>query len=103
MDNDMNPMGAAMEQQGLTPQRRDVLDFIMFEDSTSLIWPWAVPAEIICRDEEKLKAVEAMLDYDPEVGCDTEQIYAALNKVFGCNPALTEQQELTGGMMGPQM
>lgn len=76
------------ETPRLTPQRRELLDFVAFEESTSAIWPWAVPAEAIRGDDGKLSAVEAMLAYDPRNGYDTDQMYGALDKVFGINPDL---------------
>lgn len=81
----------------VTPQRQEILDFVLFEDSTSIIWPWAVSAEEIRGDEQKLTAVESMLFYDPQTGYDTDQLYDALDTVFGANPVLTQQH--SGGVM----
>jgi len=86
-----------------SPQRKEILDFVTFEDSTSVIWPWAVPAEEICRDQERLAVVEGMLVCDPKDGYDVDQLHNALDQVFGINPVLTEQQGPTGSIAEPTM
>jgi len=82
-----------------SPQRKEILDFVTFEGSTSVIWPWAVPAEEICQDQEGLDAVEGMLAYDPKGGYDVDQLHNALSQVFGVNPVLTERQGPESGMI----
>ncbi len=87
----------------MAPQRREILDIVMFEDQTAVIWPWAATAEEICQDEEKLKAVEAALHYDLKNGYDTEQLYEALDQIFGINPALAEERETFNEMSEQSM
>lgn len=92
-----------MNINDMTPQRREILDLVQFEGGTAITWPWAATAEEISQDEEKLKAVEAMLNYDSKDGYDTDQLYHALDQVFGTNPILAEQLEVSSGMLEQSM
>lgn len=87
----------------MMPQRREILALVRFEDNTAVTWPWAATVEEICQDEEKLKAVEAMLKYDPKGGYDTDQLYQAMDQIFGVNPLLMEQPEASSGMAEQSM
>lgn len=84
----------------LDGQRQAIIDFIKFEEETSVIWPWAASAgEMIQSD---LRAVERAVQFDLQDNFDTDELYAALDRAFGVNPALSEQQP-TEGMTGPAM
>jgi len=68
--------------------RQDIIDFIQFEYETSVIWPWAISANRLLQDEDKLqKIVDAM--QCNETGCyDTDDLYEAIEKIAGTNPLL---------------
>lgn len=74
----------------MTPRRTEILNLVALEEETAEIWPWAATAEEISQDDEKLSAVEAMLHYSPDFGCDTDQVYQAIEQVFGLNPILSK-------------
>lgn len=80
MDMERNPVG---------PDRiKAVIDFVTFEAETSLVWPWAVPAEEIVNDRETLLAIAAAAPFDGTDGFDTDGLYDAVDRIVGRNPAL---------------
>lgn len=70
--------------------RKAIIDFINFESATSVIWPWAVPAEEIIRDEKTLRKLERAAGFDQEGNFDTDVLYAAIDRIVGVNPVLEE-------------
>lgn len=74
----------------LDEQRQFIIEFIRFEESTSAIWPWALSGEEIMRDSSLLKEVERSIHFDETGGCDTDELYEALDRIAGVNPELKE-------------
>lgn len=68
--------------------REAIVDFVTFEDETSLIWPWAIPAEDILQNEETLLKIEAAMRLDETGYCDTDNLYDAIDRIVGINPVL---------------
>jgi len=78
-------MGMIPEQSRL---RQDIIDFIQFEEETWLIWPWAISARFLLRNENVLSKIADAVRFG-ETGCyDTDDLYEAISKVTGNNPAL---------------
>lgn len=71
--------------------RKAIIDFVIFESATSVIWPWAVPAEEIIQSEKTLREVEKAADFDQEGNFDTDVLYAALDRIVGVNPVLRKE------------
>lgn len=82
----------------LDGRRQAIIDFIKFEEETSVIWPWAVPAEGIIQSEEMLLAVEKLVNFDDAHNYDTDELYAAVVQIAGVNPALETEQGTDNGM-----
>lgn len=74
----------------LDREREAIVDFLRFEESTSTIWPWALPADEILQNEELLRKVEKAVSFDSQGSCDTDELYDALDRVIGVNPELKE-------------
>jgi len=87
----------------LDDPRAAIVDFIRFEESTAVTWPWAVSAEDLLQNEEILLELEKVVDYDKKSGFDTEKLYDALDQIIGINPALASAQEENRGMTMPDM
>lgn len=77
--------GCAME---LNEQRKGIIDFIQFEDATSLIWPWAVSADTLLKSEPLLQAIEKAVHFDSAGQCDTDELYWAIDRIVGVNPVI---------------
>ena len=65
-----------------------IIDFINFEDETSLIWPWAVPAEDLLQNKATLLNIAEAVYFDESGCCDTDELYDAIGQMVGINPAL---------------
>ena len=65
-----------------------IVDFVTFEDETSLIWPWAIPAEDILQNQETLLKIAAAIHFDDTGSCDTDELYDAIDRIVGINPVL---------------
>ena len=76
-----------------------ISDFVRFEAETSIIWPWAIPAEELLQNEEKLRTVAAFIHFDANGAYDTDEMYEALDSAFGVNPVLMEKEQSEGGMI----
>ena len=68
--------------------RRELVDYIKFEEATSELFPWFVSAEEMLADTKKLDEVQASLSHLPDGGYDTDELREALDRAFGINPAL---------------
>ncbi len=84
MKNSINPDSMPGENK----RRKSIIDFIQFEDSTSVIWPWAVSAEALLQNEALLLEVEKAVCFDESGNCDTDELYAAIDRIAGINPAI---------------
>lgn len=87
----------------LDREREAIVDFLRFEESTSTIWPWALPANEILQNEELLRMVEKAVSFDSQGSCVTDELYDALDRVIGVNPALSEGHDPGPGMSQPGM
>ncbi|WP_299966752.1 hypothetical protein [uncultured Oscillibacter sp.] len=87
----------------LDREREAIADFLQFEESTSAIWPWALPADEILQNEELLRKVEKAVSFDSQGSCDTDALYDALDRIVGINPALNEAPAPGPGMSQPGM
>lgn len=87
----------------LDEERRAIIDFINFEDETAVIWPWAVSADEIIQNSETLRKVEKAVVFDRENNFDTDELYHALDRIVGINPALDVVPEANSGMIQPSM
>ena len=83
--------------------RKAIIDFVIFESATSVIWPWALPADEILQNEELLRKVEKAVSFDSQGSCDTDALYDALDRIVGINPALNEAPAPGPGMSQPGM
>ncbi len=82
----------------LDAERQSIVAFIKFEDSTSAVWPWALSAEEILRNTDMLRTVERAVRFDSTGRCDTDELYEALDRIAGVNPALNEGPAASCGM-----
>lgn len=71
--------------------RGAIIDFVNFENATSIIWPWAVPADEIIQSEETLRKLERAVGFEQGEAFDTDVLYAALDRIVGVNPVLKEE------------
>lgn len=71
--------------------RKAIIDFVNFESATSVVWPWAVPAEEIIQSEKILRKVERAAGFEQEGNFETDVLYAALDRIAGVNPVLREE------------
>lgn len=92
-----------MQDESLHKRLENIADFISFEAGTSIIWPWAVPAEELLQRREELRAVAQTIRLDSDGRCDTDEMYEALERVFGPNPILVEGTHSEEGMVAPGM
>lgn len=69
--------------------REAIADFVTFEDETSLIWPWAIPAEDILQNEETLQKIAAIIHLDETGCCDTDELHDVIDRIFGISPVLS--------------
>lgn len=65
-----------------------IVDFVTFEDETSLIWPWAIPAEELLQNQETLLKIASAIQLDETGRCDTDELYDAIDQIVGINPVL---------------
>ena len=84
MKNSRNPDS----MPGGNNRRKSITDFIQFEDATSVIWPWAASAEALLQNETLLLEVEKTVCFDESGNCDTDELYAAMDRIAGINPAI---------------
>lgn len=84
-------------------QTKAIIDFVQFEDSTSIIWPWALSADEITQNEELLRKVKMAVSFDPQGDWDTDELYEALDRIVGVNPVLKDSQATNSGMTQPGM
>ena len=63
--------------------RKAVTDFIQFEDETSLIWPWAIPADRLLEDEELLQKIVETVRFDETGNYAADDLYDAIDKTIG--------------------
>ncbi len=80
-----------VEQEKITDESKRleaIIDFVTFEDETSLIWPWAIPAEDILQNQETLLKIAAAIHFDETGSCDTDELYDAIDQIVGINPVL---------------
>ena len=92
-----------MRDDTIKRQLENITDFVMFEAETSIIWPWAIPAEEMLQRRDDLLAAAKAVHLDAEGYCDTDEMYEALEQVFGTNPVLAEEHQPEGGMVPPGM
>lgn len=82
--------------------QNEIIDFIRFEEETSLIWPWCISADEIIQNEEILQKIAQELQLNGGTGdYDVEKLYEVINQVAGINPAL-EGPHATINMTGSQ-
>lgn len=67
---------------------RDIVDYICFEQETSIIWPWAITGDAMLACAQDLHEIASQLVATGS--WDTESIYECLTKTFGNNPALEQ-------------
>ena len=67
---------------------RDIVDYICFEQETSIIWPWAITGDAMLACAQDLHEIASQLAATGS--WDTESIYECLTKTFGNNPALEQ-------------
>lgn len=84
-------------------RRQAIIDFINFENETAVTWPWAIPADEIIQNSETLRKVEKAVVFDRENNFDTDELYHALDRIVGVNPALNVAPEANSGMIQPGM
>ena len=87
-----------MKDELLAKQRQVITDFVCFEAETAQTWPWAVSAEKLLQDEEKLNAAADSVRFDAEGCCDTDELYETLDRIFGVNPSLRTDDAPADGM-----
>lgn len=79
-------------ESGITAEsklREAIAGFVTFEDETSLIWPWAIPAEDILQNEETLQKIAAIIHLDEAGCCDTDELHDVIDRIVGINPVLS--------------
>lgn len=72
----------------LDNRRQAIIDFVRFEEETSLIWPWAASPDEIMQNDDTLLQVEKDIHFFAEDDYDADELYDALNRIVGINPAL---------------
>lgn len=81
-----------MQDDSLQKRLKSITDFVAFEAETSTTWPWALPAEKLLQSDEKLLTVAQSIHLDDDDACDTDEMYDALDRVFGINPTLVGKE-----------
>lgn len=92
-----------MQDETVNKRLENIIDYVTFEDDTSIIWPWAIPAEELLQRREELLAVAEAIYLDENGLCDTDEMYEELTRVFGLNPILVEGNQPEEGMVTPGM
>ena len=92
-----------MQDETVNTRLENIINYVTFEDDTSIIWPWAIPAEELLQRKEELLAVAEKMYLDEDGLCDTEEMYEELTRVFGLNPILVEENQPEEGMVTPGM
>lgn len=69
---------------------QDIVDYIQFEQATSVIWAWAVTGDEMLANEHALREIAGRLT--GAGAWDTESIYEELTETFGTNPVLLPDQ-----------
>ena len=73
-------------------QRKAVIDYIQFKADIGWDWPWAASAgEMIQSD---LRSVERCVYFGQGDDYDSNELCAALDRVFGVNPALIRHRHI---------
>ena len=88
---------------GRAVQRTAIIDFIIFEDSSSKIWPWAVSAEDMLQNETMLRELEKAVHFGAHGEFDTDELYDAIDRIAGVNPELASTQKEGAEMITPGM
>lgn len=70
---------------------QDIVDYIQFEQETSVAWAWAVTGDEMLTDKRTLREIASRLASAGD--WDTESIYEQLSETFGTNPVLLSGQE----------
>lgn len=92
-----------MQDDTINKRLENIVDYVNFEAETSIIWPWAIPAEELLQRREELLAVAETIHLDADGCCDTDEMYEALERIFGANPVLMEGDRPEEGMVAPGM
>ena len=87
----------------LDGERAAIIDFLQFEESTSAVWPWTLPADEITQNDELLRKVEKAVSFDQQGDYDTDELYNALDRIVGVNPVLKDSQAPSSGITQPSM
>ena len=66
----------------MTKEEQDIVDFLLFESETAIIYPFAVPFDDLTMDA--VSRISSICNKHT----DTETIYAACEEVLGINPDL---------------
>lgn len=88
MSNQKKELTAQDKVSDETKRLEAIVDFVNFEDETSLIWPWAVPAEELLQDKEVLLKIAEAVYFDETGCCDTDELHDAIDRIVGINPVL---------------
>lgn len=84
---DDNPTGIAGKDVMVAPSTKEVLEFLQFEEDTSILYPFAVlPKDV---KKRQLNAIVACCPDD-----DTETIFLAAKEVLGDNPILKDHAKV---------
>lgn len=82
-----NPTGSAGKDVMVAPSTKEVLEFLQFEEDTSILYPFAVlPKDV---KKRQLNAIVARCPDD-----DTESIFLAAKEVLGDNPILKDNAKV---------
>lgn len=92
-----------MVDETVNKRLENIIDYVNFEAATSIIWPWAIPAEELLQRREKLLSVAETIYLDENGLCDTDEMYEELTRAFGLNPILAEGNQPEEGMVSPGM
>lgn len=67
----------------------EVVNFLKFENETSLTWPWVIPVGTLIQSEELLLSIALVIHVDETGSCDTEELYDAIDRIVGINPMIS--------------
>lgn len=87
----------------LDEEREAIIEFLQSEDGDPAVWPWALSAEEIAQNDDLLRKVERVVNFDQQGDYNTEELCAALDRIVGVNPALKERSAPDSGMAQPCM
>lgn len=87
----------------LDDERQAIIEFIRSEDEKSSLWPWATPADEIIQSDTILRQLEKEIHFSAWGDFNADELYDALNRIVGINPALNPvsgpDKEMTMGNM----